>query len=421
MRKWLLGLFLISLTYSCVLGQPLDKVLIPKMENFESDIQNTYREYQKIYYEKKSSLAELNAFENIISIYVAQILEIHETLFLSGFSELEEPRNIAARSLIYRALIYLEKAPLNLEYYEKACYDYYRALAMFNNVDTIPAIFKKLPNPILVGAKQFSRLIDVIDHKGSELYAFGKVDLNLRNFKITTNLDIDDLEFVRVEAPADKKKYTYYSAEKRIKDTFKSVLTNDGQSSTFLALPEGSYFIRPKTHQKNSKLIALSALYVRANQQHNYIVEPLVDWFIMYEIPNTKKPKFSKAVIAHNSSVRGNGDDSKKDKPSNYFDKNESMEKLIMVSELANTCLEQVDSDLIFNIKDPWIRSKFANTAAEVICKHVETLNYHNCWSKWMLSWIIAKEITQRFSPDTEVPTELIKLVYHCLKKIQGK
>lgn len=417
LKRWLWS-FLIILTYSCALGQPLDRVLIPKMENYEVDIQSTYREYQKIYYEKKSSLAELRAFEDIISIYVGQILEIYETLSLSGFNQLDTPRDIAARALIYRALIYLEKAPLNLEYYEKACYDYYRALAMFDNVDTIPAIFKKLPNPILVGAKQYNRLIDVIDQKGNELFAFGKVDLNLRNFKITTNLDIEDLEFIRVEAPADKKKYTYHSAEKLIKDTFKSILINETESNTFLALPEGSYFIRPKTRYKNTKLIHLSALYVRANQQHNYVVEPLVDWFIMYENPSTRKPRYSKTDITNQSSVRGNGNDSKEKKMSSNYKKSDSMEKLIMISELANSCLEKVNSDLIFNIKDPWIRSKFTNTAAEVICSHVETLNYHNCWSKWMLSWIIAKEITQKFSPETEVPTELIKLVYHCLKKI---
>jgi hypothetical protein len=420
MRRWFwrLWLFLSIVPFSFGWGQSLDRILIPQMENYESDIQNTYREYQKIYYEKKSSLAELRAFEDIISIYVAQILEIYETLSLSGFGKLETPRDIAARALIYRALIYLEKAPLNLEYYEKACYDYYRALAMFDNIDTIPAIFKRLPNPILVGAKEFNRLIDVIDHKGSELYAFGKVNLNLRNFKITTNLDIDNIQFVRIECPIDKKKYTYYSAENLIKDTFKKVLMNDGQSSAYLALPEGSYFIRPKSHSKASRHIFLSALYVRANQQHDYTVEPLVDWFIMYENPSSKKPKFTHSSPNNLSSVDGNGKNTKRGKQSRYSDKNDKMEKLIILSEVTTSCLEKVDSNLIFNIKDPWIRNKFANTVAEVIYANVETLNYHNCWSKWMLSWIIAREITQKFSPDTEVPTELIKLVYQCLQII---
>lgn len=420
MRRWFwwLWLFILIVRGSPGWGQSLDRILIPQMENYESDIQSTYREYQKIYYERKSSLAELRAFEDIISIYVAQILEIYETLSLSGLGQLEMPRDIAARALIYRALIYLEKAPLNLEYYEKACYDYYRALAMFDNVDTIPAIFKKLPAPILVGAKEYNRLIDVIDYKGSDLYAFGKVNLNLRNFKITTNLDIDDMEFVRVESPVDKMRYTYHSAENLIKDTFKQVLMNDGRSSTFLALPEGSYFIKTKSKGKSTRRIFLSALYIRANQQHDYIVEPLVDWFIMYEKPNTKKPRFAKSSSDHSGSVEGNGKDSKHARKSKSANKNDDMEKLIVLSEVVNSCLEKVDSNLIFNIKDPWIRNKFANTVADVVYEHVQTLNYHNCWSKWMLSWIISKEITGKFSPETEVPTELIKLVYHCLKTI---
>lgn len=94
------------------------------------------------------------------------------------------------------------------------------------------------------------------------------------------------------------------------------------------------------------------------------------------------------------------------------------MERLIILNEVTNSCLDKVDSNLIFNIKDAWIRNKFTNTVSEVIYRHVQTLNYHNCWSKWMLSWIIAKEVTEEFSPETEVPTELIKLVYQCLKKI---
>lgn len=413
-KRWLwLMLLWLKLTLSSSWGQSLDRILIPQMENNELDIQNTYREYQKIYYEKKSSLAELRAFEDIISIYVSQILEIYETLSLSGLGNLEVPRDIAARALIYRALIFLEKAPLNLEYYEKACYDYYRALVMFDNVDTIPAIFKRLPTPILVGANEFNRLIDVIDHKGSDLYAFGKVNLNLRNFKITTDLDIDNMEFVRTDCPLDKKKYTYLTAEKLIKEAFKKVLTQEGESNTFLALPEGSYFIRNKIQKTTTRYILLSAIYIRANQQHDYFVEPLVDWFIMYEKPGTKKPKFTKS----NPDYLPSGDGKNRDRERSSG-KNKSIDKIIVLSEIVNSCLEKIDSELIFNIKDPWIRNKFANTVAETICSHIEASSYHNCWGPWMLSWIVAKEVTQKFSPDSIVPTELIKLVYQCLKEI---
>jgi hypothetical protein len=413
---WLMAILFMLMT-SCGWTQHLDRILIPQMERYESDIQSTYREYQKIYYEKKSSLAELRAFENVISIYVSQILEVYETLSLSGFGELDTPRDIAARALVYRSLIFLEKAPLNPEYYEKACYDYYNALAMFDNIESIPAIFKRLPEPVLVGANEFNRLIDVIDHKGSDLYAFGKVRLNLRNFKITTNLDIDNIEFVRIECPPDKKKYTYYSAEPLIKETFKKVLSDEGQSSTFLALPEGSYFIRPKT-QSASRHIYLSAIYVRSNQQHNYFVEPLVDWFIMYEDPSTRKPKYAKiAGSAVENEIKGNGKDENKIS-SGSSKKGKAMEKILALSQLVNSSLDRVDSNAIFNLKDPWIRNRFATTAAEIIYAHVETINYYNCWSRWMLAWIIAKEITNKFSPESIVPTELIKLVHEVLKGI---
>lgn len=417
-RFWWFWLLLMANLIASAHGQSLDRILLPQMERYENDIQNTYREYQKIYYEKKSSLAELRAFEDIISIYVSQLLEIYETLSLSGFGNLDRPRDIAARALIYRALIYLEKAPLNLEYYEKACYDYYQALAMFETSDAIPAIFKKLPNPVLVGAKEYTRLIDVIDFKGSDLYAFGKVNLNLRNFKITTNLDIDEMEFMRVASPSDKMKYTYLLAEDRIKDTFKKVLVNDGRSSTFLALPEGSYFIKSKTKGRSSRYVYLSALYIRANQQHNYYVEPLVDWFIMYESPGSQKPRLARLAADQRSSASGNGKDLVFAKAGSSKDKRLYMEKVIRLAEIVNSALDKIAIDEIFNIKDPWIRNKFANTVAEILNAHIETPNYHNCWSRWMLSWIIAKEITEKFSPETDVPTELIKLVYLCLKEI---
>jgi len=412
---WLFLAIIFMMTHYSGWTQGIDRILIPQMELYESDIQSTYREYQKIYYEKKSSLAELRAFEDVISIYVSQILEVYETLSLSGFGQLETPRDIAARALVYRSLIFLEKAPLNPEYYEKACYDYYSALNMFDNSEKIPSIFKRLPDPILVGAHEFTRLIDVIDHKGSDLYAFGKVQLDLRNFKITTNLDIDDIEFVRIECPPDKKKYTYNFAENRIKDAFKKVLTNDAQDKTFLALPEGSYFLKAKANPKSTRHLYLSAIYVRANQQHEYIIEPLVDWFITYENPSTRRPTFTRVESSANPSAKGNG---KHLKPSGKNVKERSMEKLIVLTQSVNSSLEKVDSNLIFNLKDPWIRNRFASTAAEIILKHIETVNYYNCWSPWMLSWIIAKEISGKFSPETVVPTELINLVYKVVNEI---
>jgi hypothetical protein len=94
------------------------------------------------------------------------------------------------------------------------------------------------------------------------------------------------------------------------------------------------------------------------------------------------------------------------------------MENLISLTQLVNSGLDRVDSNLIFNLKDPWIRNRFASTAAEIILKHIEAVDYYNCWSRWMLSWIIAKEITLKFSPETVVPTELINLVHTVLNEI---
>jgi len=294
MKKLALFCFALCLSFPVVgWSQIQSKILITKMEDYEVDIQNTYSEYQKVYYERKSSKNELKAFEDIISVYVSQILEIYETLTLSSARKIDKPRDIAARALIFRALTYLEKAPLNVEFYERACYDYYRALEMYNEDNETPVILKPLPRAIKVGNTDYKRLIDLIDAKGKELYSFGKVKINLKSFKITSNLNSDTFEFIRFSSPSDKSKYTYDFSENIIKDAFKEILVTNGTSSFFLALPEGSYYIRSNVIP-NPLFPYLSAIYVRANQQQEYIIEPLVDWIIMYEDPTTKQPNFFK-------------------------------------------------------------------------------------------------------------------------------
>ncbi len=59
---WLFFTIIFMVAHSSGWTQNIDRILIPQMQLYESDIQSTYREYQKIYYEKKSSLAELRAF-----------------------------------------------------------------------------------------------------------------------------------------------------------------------------------------------------------------------------------------------------------------------------------------------------------------------------------------------------------------------
>lgn len=410
--KWCCFIFLSLLVLQsgvCTgLEQTLDQILTPQMQKYENDIQSTYLEYQKIYYEKKSSVAELRAFEDIISVYVTQILELHKTLSLSGFADLETPRDIVARALIYRALIYLEKAPLNVMYYEKACYDYYSALNMFKGVEDIPVIFKQLPYKLFVGNTEVHRLIDVIDRKGNELYNFGKVELKLRNFKITTDLKAEDLEFVQFKPGPGKAKYTFINAEQLIKDAFREMIEKEGKSSTFLSLPEGSYYIRSKSKKRSMNYYLMSTLYVRANQQHVYIVEPLADWVIMYEQPTTRKLSF----------VAANTDRGELKNTKNNPKKTEDMAKLIALEDAINSCMDSVNTESMFNLGDTWIRSKFSSLVADVIYSYSQTAKLYNTWSPWMVSWIIAKEVTHKHSPDNEVPTELIKLIYQVLKTI---
>jgi len=415
-------IFLILFMLPTMLRSQSDNaLLISKMQAYEIDIQNTYNEYQKVYYERKSSVSELRAFEEIISVYVSQILEIYETLTLSSSKTMEKPRDIAARSLIFRALTYLEKAPLNVEFYEKACYDYYRALDMYNESDKVPVILKPLPNAIKVANKEYKRLIDLIDEKGKELYSFGKVNVILKNFKITSDLNAESFEFVRFNSSSDKKKYTYDKADAIIKTAIKEVLLKKGTIRFFLALPEGSYFIRSTTIS-NSLYPYLSAVYVRANQQQVYYIEPLVDWIIMYENPTTKQPNFFKNEQSQNSGY-SKGKEKKGNGNGRYLT-NKDMKKLKndavilnAIDDVVNNSMEHVSISKIFNLRDPWIRSRFANVASKIIASHILSNQYYNSWSPWMLAWDISRSITEKFSPGNPVPTELVQLVHNVLSK----
>ncbi|MFQ5770211.1 MAG: hypothetical protein ACE5HX_06725, partial [bacterium] len=104
-------------------AQQDQSILINRMRQHEQNILMTYLEFQKLYYEDKSRINELNAFEDLLTVYINQVKEIYETLNLSE-KNIQIPRDITAGALIFKALMYLEKAPLNNEFYEKACYEY---------------------------------------------------------------------------------------------------------------------------------------------------------------------------------------------------------------------------------------------------------------------------------------------------------
>jgi len=129
--KALSRILFISLCFSVFVlkgfSQTQSGIFIDRMRHHEHNILNAYLEYQKLYYEDKSRIHELRAFEELLTVYINQVMEIYETLNLSERKN-EIPRDIASRALVFKNLMFLEKAPLNVEYYEKSCYEYYEAL-----------------------------------------------------------------------------------------------------------------------------------------------------------------------------------------------------------------------------------------------------------------------------------------------------
>lgn len=396
-------------------AQDIVNELTPRIQTYELDIENTYNEYQKLYYEKKSSEAELKALENIISVYVDQILEIYETLVLSGVAALDTARDIAARALIFRSLTHLEKSGLNPEHYELACYDYYKALDLYNNSDAIPVLYKKLPRDLWIGNKRFTRLVDLINEKGKDLYSFGRIEFSFNNFKITNDMDVESLEFVRFKTNAKKMKYTYRLAENRLKQGFKEALKEKEDVTFYLALPEGSYLLRAGVSPLRW---SLASIYIRANQQQKYVVEPISDWIILFEDPPNRRPNFHRLLI----SLR-NSDKSKGAASSNILrlpEKKEKRDEVLtkLIGELVRKCMQEVELDLTLDLSDPWIKNRIVEFTSGIILKYVQCEKFYRGWSSWSLSWDIASQITSTVSPGQQVSTEMIKLVHSVITKL---
>jgi len=408
----LYSLFILDLTF----GQNIADKLIPRIQAYELDIENTYNEYQKLYYEKKSSEAELKALEDIISVYVDQILEIYETLVLSGTSAVEEPRDIASRALIFRALTHLEKAVLNPEHYELACYDYYRALDLYKDSDAIPVLYKKLPRDLWIGNKRYTRLIDLIKERGKDLYSFGRVEFSFNKFKITYDMDVESFEFVRFKTKTIQLKYTYRLANQRLKQGFKDALKEKEDVTFYLALPEGSYLIRSGVSPLRW---SLASIYIRANQQQKYIVEPISDWIILFEEPQNKRPNFHRILFSRNP-IGPNGSSG----ISNITQIPENKEKrkiylIKLIGELVKESMEEVQLNLMLDLSDPWIKNRIIEFASGIIVDYAQSEKFYRNWSRWGLSWDIASQITSTVSPGQQVSTEMIKLVHSVVSKLQ--
>ena len=376
-------------------------VLITRMKQHEHNILSSYLEYQKLYYEDKSRKHELQAFENLLTVYINQVVEIYNTLNLSE-RKASVPRDIASRAQIFKALMYLKKAPLNVDYYEKACYEYYEALNLYNGTDEVPVIYKDLPQTIQAGDKTYYRLIDLLEEKGIGLRDFGKVKISFRNFMVTANFDPQMLVLKRVNGTNPGKDITFLLAQERIRHAFSEVFRRTREFESYVALPAGTYILN--LSGRESRFTPLTRFYVKANQEQHYIMEPLADWVILYENPTSKRPdfyKFSRSQMASTDnrapkpSTNGNG--SHKSNGSTETGLNAKHAEL--VSDIVETYLPQFEIKLMFDLNDPEIRTNAIEIISRSIVQHLESSTYYNKWNNWSACWEISKKVREVISP----------------------
>jgi len=409
-------------------SQSQPTVFIERMRQHEHNILNAYLEYQKLYYEDKSRINELRAFEELLTVYINQVMEIYETLNLSERKN-EIPRDIASRALVFKNLMFLEKAPLNVEYYEKAWYEYYEALNLYEGTDAPPVIYKDLPQTIQTGARTYFRLIDLLEDKGKELNNFGKVKLTFRNFMVTANFDPEMLELIKIHNnPISIEHFTYDLAEARIKKAFARVFQETGEIQTYVALPQGTYVLRLNSGVKSDHT-ALSRFYVRPNQEQHYVMEPLADWIVLYEIPTSRRPdyyKFSRNKKTTDSTSGqakltngySNGSSKGKSKKNKSLQETLKTNHLILVAEIVAEYMPKFEIKLIFDLNDPEIKDNAIQIIAESIVNYVESSAYYNKWNNWTVSWEISNKIREILSPGSLVPIGLVELIYSVLKEL---
>ncbi len=402
--------------------------LLKRMRQYEDSILKSYLEYQKLYYEDKSRAHELAAFEELLSVYIDQVMEMYETLSLSQ-RQTEEPRDIAARALIFKALMFLEKAPLNVGYFEKACYEYYQALSLYDGTDAVPVIYKELPKEIRTGNETFFRLVDLLEAKGQELKHFGKVKLTFRHFTVTADFDPEKLELVKFrEAAPSRYTHTFSLAEARIKQAFAEVFRKSREVETYIALPEGTYLLRLQSARRFSNS-ALTRFYVRPNQEQHYIMEPLADWIILYEEPLSKRPDYYRfrrnkeglaadqlpSLFDHQATTDGVPGPQKTD---GTLSSTGEEQHQALVAEIVAAYLPQFKVKVMFDLNDPEIQDNSVQILARTIVDYVESPEYYNRWSQWTAAWEIAKRVRDVVSPGSLVPVPLVKLIFKVLNEL---
>jgi tetratricopeptide (TPR) repeat protein len=406
-------------------------ILLHEMRQFETDVVETYRNYLWLFYEEKQSERELLAFEDLLGTYVQRLRQAYETMALLGPQNLDEPRDIAARALIFRALTFLEKAPIDVTYFEKACYDYYEALTLYESTDKVPVIFKNLPYSIRLGNTFYHRLIDLLDEKGKDLFQFGQIYLILKNFKVTSPFDENALELVKLNE-VDSMAYTYRLADKRLKAGFRRALQSNRMENVSLALPAGTYFIRSKKAARND-YTNLATVYVRPNQYISYLVEPIADWVIFYEMPgnfqaNGSTPEADLTAIRDttllaDSTMIANSDVNAAADRTNGIEKSPEEEgganfhSVEKISRIIRNLLNNFPQDKVNELPITRTKNEFTRGLAQIISTRVSG-EYLNSWNLWTQSWNIAKAVTEMFTANRAVSTPTIELVYGVIQNL---
>ena len=144
-------------------AQRIESDLEKLMVKYEIKVLDVYQEIQALE-ATPQAVVEREAFHRVLSGYTDRVLEMYSTLERIKEFTLQNYRNIVARSLIFRALAYVESGA-NLE---QACKDYRRALILSRD-SKIPVINQTLPYEVWADGKVYTRLADLIDDKDENL------------------------------------------------------------------------------------------------------------------------------------------------------------------------------------------------------------------------------------------------------------
>lgn len=424
--KYTYFLLMIALICQNVFAQQDYDTLIYEMSNFEKSAGATYKEYQWLYYEKKQSAEELLVFEDLLGVYVKRLRESYETMSLLSENNIVESRDIAARALIYRALTFLEKAPIDVTYFERACYDYYEAMQLYENSDAIPTLFKQLPRRIRVGGRYYSRLIDLLDEKGKDLFAFGQVHISIRNFHVTSKFDPQNLQLVRHNtSPADSSFYTYRLAEDLLVQGFQKAMQTKRRYDLYLGLPAGTYYIRSRKKQ-NLEYVNLATIYVRPNQFIAYIVEPIADWIIFYETPEKLVKLNANEIELAAKDENSVSDSTKSDSTQvksvvstakNSSKTNPTLRSTDAIAKIVDSILDEMSEKDLDSLPINRTRQEFVNGLARMIITKVRG-EYMTSWNHWTMSWTIAKSITEYYAANRQVTLPMVKLTYDVIQRL---